>query len=302
MGTTIAKPIIFGNNFGLKICNFANKENDMNSKFRMAVYFIIISVLISSTATPLAALANIKSDDIIFIPFLENSSNFKTYFLSPTGNDNNSGTSETKPWATFNHAWKFLYPGDILYLLDGVYHQSLSPNVRNGEPGKPIKIKALHDGKVIIEGDGVRIPVLLGIWANPEIGHYFDIEGIIAQNSSNEVFMIWGSHNTLRRVSGYNANKDENVHVFTVAEADYNVIEDCIASGTGRKMVLFWGGSHNIARRCFTNWVHYEGRNFDSEWPWGEDLEIYNGSNSIIENSISYGSPPKTAVSVYGNI
>ena len=273
----------------------------MNMSKKKIMFQLSISLLIVVSIFNNTVFAQFPQDNPVFLPSIHSLSPYNTFYLSPSGNDSHSGVKESEAWATFDHAWNFLFPGDTLILMDGIYHQSLFPNVRDGEPGKPITIRAKNDGKAVIEGDDVRVPVKLGQWANPGIGNYFTIEGIIAQNSSEEVYIIWGSNNTLRRVSGYNANKDQNTHVFTIAEAHNNLIEDCVASGTGRKMVLIWGGSHNTIRRCFTNWVRYDAR-FFPYWPWGEDLEIYNGSNNIIENSISYGSPPQTAVSLYANI
>ena len=80
----------------------------------------------------------------------------ETYYIAPNGDDNRSGTSEGDAWATFNHAWQSLFPGDTLILLDGVYYQTLQPNVRAGQPGKPITIKAQNDGRAIIDGERSR--------------------------------------------------------------------------------------------------------------------------------------------------
>ncbi len=220
------------------------------------------------------------------------------YYISPTGSDYNSGTSEAQPWATFNHAWQFLYPGDTLVLLDGTYYQTLNPNVRNGQLGYPITVRAKNDGKAIIDGQYQRLPLKLGdTWPGP-IGSYFVIDGIIVQNSSGSVITInQGNHNILRRVSGYNANTDTNSHVFEIW-GDNNLIEDCIASGTGRKMVLIFVGENNIVRRCFTKWWEYSGRDFLQCWPWGDGIEIYNADNNIIENSIAFSRIPMYMISL----
>src|SRR3989338_1681292 len=100
------------------------------------------------------------------------------YYISPTGNDSNSGTSESQPIKNFTKAWQLLYQGDTLILLDGTYYQSLAPNVRDGatnpavtngdnkttgalNPLYPldhpertkfyITVKAKNDGKAIID-------------------------------------------------------------------------------------------------------------------------------------------------------
>jgi hypothetical protein len=223
----------------------------------------------------------------------------RTYYVSPSGNDAYSGTTEGSAWGTFNHAWKFLYPGDTLILLDGVYRQTLNPNVRNGQPGLPITIRAKNDGKAIIDGEHVRMPVKLGdTWPGP-IGEYFVIEGIVAKNSSYMVYGIWGSHNILRRVSGYNANTDTNAHVFAISGyGKYNLIEDCVAAGTGRKMVVVHLGEFNTVRRCFADWRQWDGREWHDCWPWGDGIEIYNASNNIIENSIAYSMNPTYQISL----
>ena len=224
-----------------------------------------------------------------------------TYYISPTGSDYQAGTSESTAWQTFNHAWKYLFPGDTLILLDGVYHEMLNPNVRNGQPGMPITIRAKNDGKVIIDGEHVRLPVKLGdTWPGP-IGNYFVIEGIIAKNSNGMVYDIKGDHNILRRVSGYNANTDTNSHVFSISSGDYNLIEDCIAAGTGRKMVLVHIGQHNTIRRCFADWRQWDGREWHDCWPWGDGIEIYNASNNTIENSIAYSMNPTWQISLLGS-
>lgn len=225
------------------------------------------------------------------------------YYLSPTGKDSNSGTSLATPWATFAHAWKELHPGDILYLLDGIYRQSIEPNVRNGQPGAPITVKALNDGQAMIDGEGIRETVTLGGGDNPTVGHYFIVEGIVAANSSKNVYEITGSHNVLRRVSGYNANTDENVSVIAInyPSAQYNLVEDCVAAGTGRKMIILWHSSKNIVRRCFANWQGWDGRNACQEWPWGENIDVYGSNDNIIENSIGYGSVPYFSITVRTN-
>ena len=211
-----------------------------------------------------------------------------TYYISPGGNDNNSGTSQSQTWATFVRAFKDLFPGDTLILLDGVYKQTISPTVRNGQPGAPITLKALNDGRAIIDGEFVRTPVDI---SNHLINSYFTIEGIVAKNSNEVVYRVGagsGTGNVLRRVSGYNANTDENYHVFSIY-SDNALLEDCIAAGTGRKMAFGYGSQNVTIRRCVASAQEYLERIRCAEWPWQEGFEMYNSSNGIIENSISLG-------------
>ena len=44
-----------------------------------------------------------------------------TYYVSPAGNDRNSGTSEERPFRVAQHAVDRMQAGDTLVVLDGVY-------------------------------------------------------------------------------------------------------------------------------------------------------------------------------------
>jgi hypothetical protein len=237
----------------------------------------------------------------LFLP-LVNTQVGNVFYLSPNGNDSRSGSSAGQAWATFSRAWQTLRAGDTLVLLDGTYNQSIKPNQRNGEPGKPITIRAQNDGQAIIDGQFVREPMQLGDSHPTAIGNYYVIEGLVLKNSYRYVVNILGHHNVLRRVSAYDADTDTNTFVFNLGvTAQYNLIEDCVAAGTGRKMMLIYGGQYNTFRRCFTAWLEWDGRDWHDAWPWGENINIYNANHNIVENSIGYGSLPYRSISIISN-
>ena len=217
-----------------------------------------------------------------------------TYYIAPDGNDGQSGESESSAWATFARAWQSLAPGDTLVVMDGLYQQNIEPTGADGTPEQPITIRAQHDGQAIIDGGFTSIPVYL-------YRNYYTLEGLVARNGQHAVYFISGSNNTLRRVSGYNATADDNSDIFAVFDSHNNLIEDCIAAGMGRKMVMIYRGSYNIVRRCFTDWRAWDGRNWCDDWPWGDNLQIYNSDYNIIENSIGYGSVPVWSIAVQAN-
>jgi hypothetical protein len=225
------------------------------------------------------------------------------FYLSPSGNDAQSGLTESHPWATFERAWQDLYPGDTLILLDGVYYQSLRPNKRNGEPGKPITVRAKNDGKAVIDGEFVRIPIALLSYLPSD---YYVIESIIARNGSisplpQAVIRIEGSYNILRRISAYNAHTDYNTKVISLGgSASYNLIEDCVAAGTARKMINIFKTNNNIIRRCFAYWQKWDGRDWCGvSWPNGQSIQVYQGRDNIIENSIAIGPVPNSSIAVH---
>ena len=64
-----------------------------------------------------------------------------TYYLSPTGNDNNTG-SISSPWWTINRAWAAVSPGDTIYMRGGTYTYTIQQYLtgKNGSAGNSIKI------------------------------------------------------------------------------------------------------------------------------------------------------------------
>ena len=221
----------------------------------------------------------------------------RTYYISPNGSDGNNGTSTGSAWKTFEQAWDVLQPGDTLLLLDGTYTESttglVQPNIRNGEPGKPITIKALNDGKAVIDGEGEYIPVRLGENWGPQgaIGDWFVVEGLVARNGTlSSIRIEHGNHNVLRRVSAYNASVDDNSFAIGIIWSNDNLLEDCVAAGTGRYMINVFTSQNNTLRRCFTQWQQWDGREFCGvTWPNGDSVGVYNSSNTTVENVIAYG-------------
>lgn len=252
--------------------------------------------------------------DDVYLPItVSDGSSGSIFYLSPDGNDSADGRSAATAWATFDRAWDDIYPGDTLILLDGVYRQSLWPNERDGEPGNPIIVRAQNDGKAIIDGEGVRVPIQLGQAWPGRVGNWYVIEGVVARNGdrvpddnerlegSGSVIFLPGHNNVLRRVSAYDASPDDNSIIITFdARGSHNTVEDCVAAGTGRKAIMIYGSDYNVVRRCVAMWTRFDGRNTRT-WPWGENIDIYNADNNLIENSISLGHVPKYGITIRAN-
>jgi hypothetical protein len=75
------------------------------------------------------------------------------YYVAPDGDDSNSGGLES-PWATIQHAGEMMEPGDIVYIRDGVYHESVV-TVRSGTSGGDIVFAAYSGERPVIDGTGV---------------------------------------------------------------------------------------------------------------------------------------------------
>ncbi|MBP7768549.1 hypothetical protein KA082_01815 [Candidatus Woesebacteria bacterium] len=131
------------------------------------------------------------------------------YYISPTGNDSNIGTSKNAPWKTFCRALNTntgVQHGDTLTVLDGIYRVDDTSGTCAGDPNyihpkfaqagaslsvpeadRYAKIIAENSGKAIILGDGLHTPVYLeknyGVNAD-----YVHIEGLTILNSGTDAF------------------------------------------------------------------------------------------------------------------
>lgn len=104
-----------------------------------------------------------------------------TIYLSPTGSDDNAGTTPDKPWRTFRKALPVLEPGWTLILEDGTYAAKTTGylNIRcganadadappsstnavmvaNGVMGTSITVQAEHSRLAFLSGDGSGPPL-----------------------------------------------------------------------------------------------------------------------------------------------
>ena len=100
------------------------------SGFRRAIYFSLVFALATSVAS-----AN-------------------TFYVSPTGNDTNSGTSLTQAWRTIAKANASLNPGDTVLISAGSYKDQIRPARSGTSDAARIIYKALGDGQVILTAVG----------------------------------------------------------------------------------------------------------------------------------------------------
>lgn len=94
------------------------------------------------------------------------------YVASPEGLPGNDGTVAS-PWP-LNHAVAHLQPGDVLYLLDGVYFQRLSLLNIHASPNSPVVLRSLPGAHAVIDA-GIREfqNVPNSLWDGPDaVGEY----------------------------------------------------------------------------------------------------------------------------------
>src|SRR5262245_2544169 len=83
----------------------------------------------------------------------------RAYYVSPAGNDGNPGTQDA-PFGTISHGLEVVAPGDTIVVRDGVYAEALTPHT-SGTSGAPITLRAEHDGQAVVDGLGVRRPLVV---------------------------------------------------------------------------------------------------------------------------------------------
>ena len=194
-------------------------------------------------------------------------------------------------------------PGDTLLIQDGTYTEPIQPLVA-GREGAPITIKAVNDGKVIIDGQGTTIPLKLGDNWPGDNRSYITVEGIVAKNGTEAAVRIRGDHITLRRVSAYDAGLRTNSAVMLVGWSSDVLLEDVIAAGTGRKNLLIFTSERVTVRRAFTQWVGWDGQTSDTcamGWPAGNGINPYNSKYVIVENALVTGPMADAALRITAN-
>ena len=78
------------------------------------------------------------------------------YYVSPEGDNTNSGRTETAPFASLQFAADTLPPGDTLILLEGTYNERVIVQ-RSGTAENPLVIMTKPGDEAIIDGTGIEL-------------------------------------------------------------------------------------------------------------------------------------------------
>ena len=230
-----------------------------------------------------------------------------TYYISPTGNNSNPGTSQASPWRTFTVAVSRMVCGDTLLLLNGTYTRSTSGYLhlanRNCSAGAPLTFRALQERQAWIAYDGQHDPS-----GNPQFDDgigvinsaFLVFEGLRVSDVdsaaawTNAVFVIGSHHITFRKMLVHNNNRFYNAHLFDLQNSSFLLIEDSELYNFHRHGMTL--PDNSIARRVYCN-----SRLFPCAIPGGGTcfsaglenqrgdacVALYPASNAIVENVIS---------------
>jgi hypothetical protein len=230
-----------------------------------------------------------------------------TFYISPTGDDANPGTSRDHPWKTFAHALAAdgtMRPGHTLVLLDGTYTRGTTGlvridctprgNARSGTSREPITIRADHEHRAALVSDGTQSSFAMAGCS------WWRVEGLRAQNVDNARASQDGGFPfrfenvrdvTVRRLLGSHNNRAHNTHVFAVMNSENVLLEECEAYYFHRHAFSIWKSRHVTLRRCYANSMLYGRRGCCSRIDnrdWGDEaVSLYGTTDSVVENCIS---------------
>ncbi len=142
----------------------------------------------------------------------------RSYYLSPMGNDNNSGTLSS-PCFTLNRLWPYLVPGDSVIMRGGVYKYNSEQLLinKNGVYGRPITlINYKNENPVITKGSVSRWVYYAGVLV---MGDYLKIHGL--------------------EITGWNQETSDHLYYGIILENCHNVtIAQCNIHHNGFGLVV----------------------------------------------------------------
>lgn len=248
-----------------------------------------------------------------------------TYYLSPDGNDENSGDEEN-PWKTLSVATKRLAAGDTLVLEDGEYFESTPVRFLNGgRKDAPITVTArnMHGAKIVF-GENLRYErKIMADYDQPYVTvSYLEMtQEEISGGNTNDIFIaMYGDYNSVlynkihhAYEEGIKAHGSKGLRVIgnevydTVHESfDAVNIEDATIANNrftdwGRVGIMIKGGSRNI--KIYNNYIEVcaelkdvrepaqgigIGGSTDNHSGLGSSVGIYEAYNYAVWNNIVY--------------
>lgn len=178
-----------------------------------------------------------------------------TYYLSPTGDDAETGEDSSAPRQTMSFS-SSLQPGDEVIFLDGTYTQSVPFRIQtSGTEADPIVIRAENPGQAILDAGGDN--TTKAVWLS---GDYLTFSDFVVQNIESECIWIDGDHVTVDN----NTVTDCSVSGIFASEADNTIITNNTVYNTN---------TQNSCRGCTG---------------WGSGIKLQLTTNSTISDNTVY--------------
>ena len=206
----------------------------------------------------------LKLAPVIFLLMSFNSIG-KWYYVSPTGNDEHEGSTPEQAKASINKTLELMQPGDSLYLLPGIYRQTIH-TVKSGKPDAPIAITGSRS--VVITGKKHH--------RNMHIGHsYIHVSGITF-DGEREALKRESSY-AIRLVEVASATDDDILGVSIRGVMFKNALAECLRIRRHTKASII---EHNQLSHCgLREWL------FDSPKHNSEGIYIGTAPENLVEGS-----------------
>ncbi len=222
----------------------------------------------------------------VYLPLVQTGNNGGVYYVSTSGNDNNSGTL-SKPWRTIQKAAKTLVAGETVLIRAGTYRETIIPTY-SGTAGNYITYANYPNEVVIVDGNGINLSNPLEGLINVKNKHYIKIQDLTIQNSKNIGVYVSGTNNPkvlssniiLSNLKVLNSN-NEAIKVFL---GDQILIENSYTKESVSSGIGVWHSSNIIV----DNNKVVNARNLPMPQGHEECITISFVSNFEIKNNVVY--------------
>jgi len=235
-----------------------------------------------------------------------------TFYVAKNGDDGNPGT-EAQPFLSIQKAVNAVEAGDVVFIKDGIYKQSVDIKNKNGEPENYIIIQAYPGHKPILDGEGLvsnkgessvicvkfsKYIVILGLTAENGNGYgigVFDSEHIILKgnrtyNSGHSGIRCWRAKNVILDNNDVEkAVQYQYQECITLSNVDSFVVKNNYIHDRPRPAPP--GGEAIDMKEGSRNGKVFNNRIYNIEGKMGIYVDAWNGHSyniDIYNNCISY--------------
>ena len=215
-----------------------------------------------------------------------------TYYVSPSGNDSNNGTSTSTPLKTIGAALaKAQSSGDIIYALTGTYTEAVSID-QSG-----ITLSAYTGNSPVI--DGTTTPgsdwfMQVVIWGDNNKFSGFEIKNVLLNKGyeGGVGLQVPGQGNTITNVNihhcwsnGILIGGDNNIVEDSTVWQNSQVNLNGAAAGWASGMSAARGGTSSAIPDITSNTIFRRNKIYNN---WGEGISCYESYNSTMQDNVSY--------------
>ncbi len=207
----------------------------------------------------------------------------QSYYITTTGDDNNSGLSEAEAWQTFSHAVEVVQPGDTVYIKAGLYTDNpMYLYKTSGTRLHPIRfIGYLHVPGDLDLPNEVYNPHKPATVSLPDAASFPTIDGEFQNNSYSgiEIHQLNYIELSNLHVTGYQSN-------ITLYQAHFNQLDNLIVS-KARDTLVYNGFGLRLTLSNYNTLNHiYAVSN------QGENISLVSSHYNMLENCQSHGGLP----------